>query len=301
METRDRGFVTLVKHHPTTTYFILAIALSWAWWLPLAVGERIVDAGTDPSHGPGLLGPMLAALVVTGMIEGWAGVKNLISRMGHWKVKARWYAVALSPALFFLLGAFAMAAAGEGWPAWSDLGRFGGFPTGILWVSLSLFLINGFGEETGWRGFALPSLQHRHSLLTSSLVIAAVWMVWHTPNFFFLETYKNFSPAVIPGFFLGIAAGAVFLSWLYNASGGSILIVTLWHAVYNLFSGSYAARGTLAAIVSTFVMAWGIVIVIAELRGSHSHRQGRAVPPKARQRSDTPRVSAAQLDDGGKT
>jgi hypothetical protein len=47
--------------------------------------------------------------------------------------------------------------------------------------------------------------------------------------------------------------------------GGSIFIVSVWHATYNLFAGSAAAHGLVAAIVPTGVMACAALIVIHEL------------------------------------
>jgi len=63
----------------------------------------------------------------------------------------------------------------------------------------------------------------------------------------------------------GIVAGSIFLAWLYRASGDSVFIVAVWHATYNLVSGTAAAHGLVAAVVSTAVMMWAALIVIAEL------------------------------------
>jgi len=66
------------------------------------------------------------------------------------------------------------------------------------------------------------------------------------------------------------------LTWLYRASGGSVFIVALWHATYNLVAGTAAAHGLAAAIASTGVMAWATVIVIFEIRGWHRGRRAEA-------------------------
>lgn len=86
------------------------------------------------------------------------------------------------------------------------------------------------------------------------------------PTFFVLETYRSLGLAMLPGFFLGLASGAVLLTWLYNRTGGSVLAVSLWHGSFNLATATQAARGPLAAVVSTVVMVWGIALAITEIR-----------------------------------
>jgi membrane protease YdiL (CAAX protease family) len=66
---------------------------------------------------------------------------------------------------------------------------------------------------------------------------------------------------MVPGFFLGILAGAIVLTWLYNGSGGSILAVALWHASFNFVSASPQASGPVAAVTSTLVMVWAAVLL----------------------------------------
>jgi membrane protease YdiL (CAAX protease family) len=255
------------------TFFALAYALSWSWVFPLAAAHLVVLRGQSwPTHYPALFGPAIAAVVVTMWTTGRQGIRDLLARMTRWRVSLRWWLAALTPAAFLGLALIAMAGAGKALPSVADFGWFSGIPAvGLAGVLLFIFL-GAMGEETGWRGYALPQLQRRFSPLTSSLILAVLWFGWHLPQFFVISTYRDSSPVQYIGMLLGLTCGAVILTWLYNRSGGSILLVGVWHGLYNLVSGTQAASGLLAAVVTTLVMIQGVVLIILELR---ARRLGR--------------------------
>jgi hypothetical protein len=114
-----------------------------------------------------------------------------------------------------------------------------------------LVLIGGLGEETGWRGYLQPTLQRRFGPLAATGIVASVWAGWHLPQFFLIQTYQGFSIAMLPVFLLGMAGGAVVLTWLFNHTR-SILACAVWHGLYNLAGASAAASagsGVIAAAV----------------------------------------------------
>ena len=192
--------------------------------------------------------------------------------MVRWRVPVRWWLVAVSPVMFLGLALMAMAVAGQALPSAADFGQFSGIPAIGLVSVLLLILIGAVGEETGWRGYALPQLQRRFTPLASSLILAVLWFGWHLPQFFVIATYRDFAPVQYVGMFLGLACGAVVLTWLYNRSGGSILLVAVWHGLYNVVSGTQAATGMIAAVASTLIMIQGLVLIALDLR---ARRHGR--------------------------
>lgn len=121
---------------------------------------------------------------------------------------------------------------------------------------------NGFGEEIGWRGFALPRLQKGRSALWASLILGAMWSAWHLPAFFYLETYIALGLIVFPMFALGILAGAVILTWLYNTARDCILIVAVWHALFDLVSAGKASDPTMQTVMSIIIMVWAVALVL---------------------------------------
>jgi membrane protease YdiL (CAAX protease family) len=207
-----------------------------------------------------LLGPAVAAFVVTAWAGGRRGVRDLLARMGRWRFPLRWWAVTLSPLAFLAVALVVQAVFGE-LPAVGDFGRYTGLPgVGVLGVIVLAVGLNGFGEETGWRGFAVPALTPRFGPLGAALVIAPVWALWHLPYFFLLDSYQSFNAFTVLGFLVGLAYGSVVLTWLYLGTGGSILAVTIWHGLFNMATATDGATNLIASTVSALVIALGVVV-----------------------------------------
>ncbi len=236
-----------VRQHQLVVYFILAYLLTWVLVSPLALAGLRHTAPPVPEvwHALGALGPITAAFAVTAVALGRRGARQLVASMGRWRVGLRWLFVAvLSPFALFAISAVVARVAGQPGP---DLGplaaRFGDAP----WL-LGAFLaavVYGIGEEPGWRGFALPRLQKRWSALVAASLLTVLWAAWHIPFF----AYRYHLDAISNVFFvLGLLAGSIFLTWLYNGAGGSVLMVMLWHMTWNMVN-------VMAAVVSDWIVA----------------------------------------------
>ena len=249
----------LVRRHPIAAYAVVAYGLSWAWWLPIAFRHQIVAKGIGwPTHFPGLLGPMVAALASTALISGREGDRDLGARMFRWRIGVRGWALALGTPLLLV----AVGLAVDSQRSWTGLEIFNGLPRiGPLPVWAALVFITGIGEETGWRGFVLPRLRERHGLVGSSLLLALIWGAWHIPLFAILETFRGFNAGTLVGFLIGLACGSLVLAWLYEYTGASILAAAVWHGTYNVAAatGDSAIR---SAIVTTVVILWAVLIVV---------------------------------------
>jgi membrane protease YdiL (CAAX protease family) len=94
------------------------------------------------------------------------------------------------------------------------------------------FFFNGTGEETGWRGFALPRLQARTSPLIAALIIAFFWAPWH------LFLWQATGSPVLNLRFWTLQYGihipsSLFIVWICNRARGSILVAGITHAAAN--------------------------------------------------------------------
>ena len=148
-----------------------------------------------------------------------------------------------------------------------------------------LIVFAGFGEEFGWRGFALPRVQVAHTALAASLIIGGFHSLWHIP-LFFIEGVGQHDVAQQIGFlpgFLGysilVLAGAVQSTWIFNNTKGSVLLVAVYHGVLNTWASTIdTAGGKLGGIYAYTALLAVVSIVIVVLFGTeHLSRTTRRV------------------------
>ena len=250
-----------ISRHPLASFYVAAYLYSWAVAVPLALQAQEVTATHLPFalHYLSAFGPALAALTVTMLVR--AGRVDRESA-GSSRPRAMWLAIGLaSPLLLFGAAEIAGSLANQPTPGWTALGRVNFLPDLGPWAWGLWLLTSGTGEEIGWRGFALPHLQQRHSAFVSSLLLSMAWAGWHLPAFFYVPSYTAIGLSILPGFFIGILAGSIVLTWLYNSSGGNVLAAVLWHASFNYVTGSPNAAGLAAAVTSTLVIVWAAILL----------------------------------------
>jgi uncharacterized protein len=238
----------------TWQFFALAYAFSWCAFVSLALAAQ----GLIPSlpgwlHLTGAFGPLLAAVILSAWGSGRAGLGELLGRLLRWRIGWLWLLGAwLSPVFVFLIAAGFQAVLSGSWSEFSNFGRVEELP-GIQGLAgwLVWTFTFGLGEETGWRGFALPRLQSRYTPRRSALIVGLFWAGWHAPAFFYDYELSFISVTI---FLVGILSGSALLTWLYNSTGGSLLAVVLWHGSYNAATAG-ASPLTAAAITAAVIIA----------------------------------------------
>jgi deazaflavin-dependent oxidoreductase (nitroreductase family) len=268
------SFRAAARRHPILTDLAAAYAVSWAYWIWMAAVGWVSSPGGTQTHFPGLLGPAIGAVIATWLIGGETGLRELVTRALRWRLPLRWYAVAALPFVFFLVGVALQVATGAAAPTIDDLARFSGLPEiGLPAVVLLALLVNCFGEEIGWRGFATPTLLRRHGFITTSLLVAAMWATWHLPSVPVIENYRAMGWAVVPMLLFGLGSGAFVFTWLWTRTE-SVLIAALFHLAINLGSATDAARGIGGAAATTGIMIWAAWLIVTELRRPGETRVG---------------------------
>ena len=272
-----------VDRRPLAVFYGLAVAISWLVWAPLLISDQgWWDIKVSRYfHLAGAQGPLLAAFIVTALAGGRPGLGDLCRRMTRWNVGHFWYAVVLAPALFFLAGAVVERAIEGSWPDFGTFGRSEEFPhLPLLGYWLANVLFYGFGEEVGWRGFALPHLQRTHSAWRATVLLWIAWAVWHIPLFGLGEGLGELGAIGIPGWLFSLLLGAVLLTWIYNGTGGSIWMVALFHGILDISINAPDASAALVNTMGALITVWGFIVFnrYGPERLSMKPKATRAVP-----------------------
>jgi membrane protease YdiL (CAAX protease family) len=286
---------TATPSHATTRafplrYFVLAFAFTWFFWGLGVLGERGFIPTLSGFTVIGTFGPMVAAVILTAREGGRAEVRSLLGRIVRWQVAPVWYGVTILGPFVLTLAAIALhVALGGQTPGLGAL--IGALPT-VVFVSVYMLIFVALGEEVGWRGYALPALQARHGAFVASVMLGAMWALWHMPQFFNPATLYSDLPFVL--FLAYLIPFSILITWVFNSTGGSLLMAMLVHAVMNAstqlwkvlpeYSGGPGSMSAADAAVATvhanlmltvvlWVAAVGVVLVYGARNLSRKPRQ----------------------------
>lgn len=257
----------LIKRHPVVIYFALTFAISWGGMLLLIYGRRGATSAneqTDPLVYLAMLaGPTIAGILLTSVVYGRAGLRELLAGVLRWRVSLGWYAVALLTAP--LLAATTLGALLPASSAYLPAILGSDDKLALLLAGVAVGLAAGIFEEIGWTGFAIPQLRLRHGVLVTGVIVGCLWGAWHLLLFFW--TSGGFSGALSPGLFLpailfceAVApAFRVLMVWVYDRTA-SVFIAMLMHGS---LSGGVAIMLIPTTIVGVPLGMWYILFAAA--------------------------------------
>lgn len=253
-----------IKNNSLLTYFLLSYTFSWIIWFPIVAVRQGWTQWNVPYalYYVGSFGPMIAALITIAFTQGRKGITNLFSRVVKWRVEFRYYGFAIfAPIGLFILALLLNRIVTGDWSNIKLLGQPDYLPALGPYGTLGLwFATYGLGEEIGWRGYALPRLQRTHTAAASTLILSLLWAGWHLPTFLFRDTYIALGLLGFPMFAILMIFTSMVFTWLYNSTRGSILIVIIFHAVFNWFSVSEAGGQFTPIIMSAPIVAWALYV-----------------------------------------
>ena len=110
----------------------------------------------------------------------------------------------------------------------------------VVIPALLFTLIQGpTGEETGWRGYLLPSIEKKFGVVKGSLMTSLIWAFWHAPIWFFETEYSGVALLkYIIVFVICITSLGFSISICYYHCNN--LFIPIWmHFVFNLLGGTF--------------------------------------------------------------
>jgi membrane protease YdiL (CAAX protease family) len=224
--TVPMNFLSVPQRFPLTSFFVAAYAWTWlCWWSVVAgsSGRLLLPAPMEDLATLGQFGPFAAALGVTCVTSGRAGLRDFLGRLVQWRVGPAWLAVSLLLLPATMLVAILLYASFHGTVTTLQ------FPD--TWTTLpahfiyTLLLCGPLGEEPGWRGFALPRLQAKYGSVAASIGLGLLWAGWHLPLWWMYPP-----PSPFPLYMAGAVLVAILFTWLFNHTSGSVLYSLIFHA-----------------------------------------------------------------------
>lgn len=276
-----RGFL---KRHSLVIGIALMFLLTW----PI----DLANSGILPIQVPFAVyiflgwGFVVASVAMTGLTLGKVEVIALLRRYLHWRVGWKWYLAAFGLVPVVWIAAITVYSVVTQRPL-----DFGSSPiykvvgqstnTPLLVLPWFLFEIITNGEEVGWRGYVLPRLQTRYNALISTLILGAIWGFWHLPKFL-----AHFDLIAFAWFMLHCMSFAVVLTWLYNSTQGSLLIVAICHAASNTTSmflpvASTLSSENLGSYIGVVLFELAAAVVVAVIAGPARLTRSREMQTQA--------------------
>lgn len=282
----------MIARHPAAAFLIFFYVTGWLFFLPPLLGASgfglfSYDLPPQPSI---LLLTLLslagAAFLVTRIADGKEGVRELRSRYFTWRTGPQWYLLALFGAPLILL---VSAAVVQG-P--STIGAFGAnlpqfLPNYVVQVVLIAVLIS-LWEETGWMAFLTARWQKRFGPVIASLMVAPLFGLGHFPLLFLAGgltdsgrlTASEFPEYIFYLLVLFAVPVRFILTWVFNSTGGSLPLVALMHASFDvaasgaILTGFYPGLDGRLLYFGLAILAIGVLVMT---RGRLGYREPSAV------------------------
>jgi membrane protease YdiL (CAAX protease family) len=257
----ETGINFFIKRNALISMYIIMFVLAWVIMIPQVLNSQGVIARPLPEFLELLTGwaPGIAAVLVSSVIAGRAGIRELLKRFLIWRVGIRWYLVGTLLLAAIILGGIGLHVLfGGETPVIPAAGK----PLWDIALTFVIFVLFGFlinTEEIAWRGFALPRLQVRYGALVAALLITFPEVLLHLPLFWIKD---SFFQTVGFYWFSAFSIAAVFIYvYVFNITKGSLLIVTLLHASQNAWS-NLLSDNSARPFYFTVLLIWAVALVL---------------------------------------
>jgi membrane protease YdiL (CAAX protease family) len=248
----------------------LGFTLAWTWlfWSgPVALQGDVWSPPSVVFLYLGGAGPLVGGLLFTCRAHGRDGLKDLARRtLDPRRIGPVWWMAVIGLVPAIEAAAYLVAATTDQAQATAVFAPVLDHllaPQSFLSLAVFSLLLGPLPEEVGWRGFGLDALQQRLSPLFASLLLAAVWGIWHLPLFLMDGYYTPFGGPPNPVHFgYDLLLTTLLLTWIFNHTGRSVLAAVLFHFLVN-FSDELVASAPGADLMASVITTLVVLAVIA--------------------------------------
>lgn len=259
-----------LKQYEIQAFFILTFLISLSVAIPLLLSLHGIIKVQFPGF-TGLVagsGPGWATIILLAVLYGKEGLKDLGKRLIKFNINYKWYLFTLLiTGVFILVSIWLPSLFGGNFPSFMK-----NLPA-LIPTTIILTLSAGLGEEIGWRGFAAPKMQKKFSGLTTCIIMAIIWNIWHLALFFVPDGFHwqmwheiGFWPAFV-GYGIFLFAISVIYTWSYNRTK-SLVLPMIMHGSMNGFSWffSFNEIRILGAMPVVIYMILSLIVAVIILK-----------------------------------
>ncbi len=235
-------------------YFVLACAITWLFAVPAA--EAWMRGEPAPPYavacaGLSAFGPLFATLAVA------APRRQLRQVFGRWRTRPGWVALAIvTPFAIHTLATALYVAIGGHPDRW--------FHPPVAPEQVAALVVFPLGEEFGWRGFAHPRMVRRFGLVRGSLILGAVWGLWHLA-YCITPQAGAFDPIEFGVTMTELPLYSLLMAWVFEESGRSMAVAIAFHAGAHLDHIERAARAD-SRLLAAHLAVLATVAIVAAIR-----------------------------------
>jgi uncharacterized protein len=168
--------------------------------------------------------PTPIAFLVAVMVEGKGEAGRLLRLSLAWRLKAKWYLLAiLIPTAISLLAMVVAILRGA-----TPTPRLTSF---LVYIPFTFIL--AAGEEIGWHGYAVPRLRTTFSPWLTAVIFGTLHAIFHLPMYLLPlpEELRQASPFWL--FLLMVIAFAFYRVWFFERTGGNVPLAIVYHTAIN--------------------------------------------------------------------
>lgn len=233
-------------------FVLLTFCISWLCWGAIIIANQFgfLQYGTSLYMILFLIGGNGAPIASYILLKKWKeiyGFRAFLKHNFNFKSSAKNYGLVLFLLLVHFIIPITLASTSRKMPIYYGL------------LMLPMNIIGGGLEEIGWRGILQPYLERIMSFSKATIIVSAIWSIWHLPLWFIVGTYQSTISFLM---FSITVFGMSFLLAAIRKITDNVFLCILFHSCINSFWAVFMLQQNFSTILTTgveIILALGVV------------------------------------------